>query len=110
MGRDRGQDGPDSEELDVSMTQEATVLFIPYTLATILGIAFFAAGTLFHTWKVVFVVPPIWFIAALATKNDRNGIRVFMVKTRLLKLWAFAHLHGGWSLNPPPPARSKPGM
>lgn len=89
-----------SESLDVSMTQEGTILFIPFSLAGFLGISMFALGTFFHTWKVAFVVPPIWILAAMLMKRDRNMLRVFHVLLRLIRLWVTAHRWGGFSVSP----------
>jgi type IV secretory pathway VirB3-like protein len=90
-----------SESLDVSMTQEPTILFIPFSLASILGISMFALGTFFHTWKVIFISVPLWVLAAIWTKRDRNAVRVFKVLLSLTRLWVTAHRWGGFSISPP---------
>lgn len=90
-----------SESLDVSMTQEGLILFIPFSLAAALGVSTFALGVFFHTWKVVFVGPPLWILAALLMKRDRNALRVMHVLARLIRLWVTAHRWGGFSVSPP---------
>ena len=108
MEHERDIDEPASEPLDVSMTMEPTVLFIPFNLAGILGVSMFALGTFFHTWKVVFIFPPLWVLAAVLTKRDHNAIRVLHTLLRLIRLWLTAHQWGGFSISPPP-ARSLKG-
>ena len=63
----------------------------------------------FHTWKVVFFVPPLWILAAVLMKRDRNALRVLHVLLRLTRLWVTAHRWGGFSVSPPD-ARSSKGM
>ena len=101
MEHERDIDDPTSELLDVAMTMEPTVLFIPFSLAGMLGVSMFALGTFFHTWKVVFVFPPLWVLAAILTKRDHNAIRVFHTLLRLIRLWLTAHRWGGFSVSPP---------
>lgn len=90
-----------SESLDVSMTQEGTILFIPFSLAAVLGVSMFALGTFFHSWKVFFAIPPLWVLAAIWTKRDHNALRVLHVLLRLSRLWVTAHHWGGFSVSPP---------
>jgi len=101
MEHERDIDEATSEPLDISMTQEPTVLFIPFSLAGILGVSMFALGTFFHTWKVIFIFPPLWVLAAVLTKRDHNAIRVLHNLLRLIRLWLIAHRHGGFSVSPP---------
>lgn len=91
-----------SEDLDVSMTQENTLLFIPYSLAVLLGIGMFAGGSLFHTWKTVLIIPFLWIAGAYFVKDDLNAVRVFRVKMRLLMSYLDAWRWGGQSASPAP--------
>lgn len=94
---------PSFEDLDVSMTQDPLVLFIPYGLAVTLGTGMFAVGNFLHTWKTVFIAPPLWVLAAVIIRRDRNAIKVLHVKLRHIGVWLLAYRHGGWTLDPPKP-------
>lgn len=89
------------EDLDLSMTQQPQIFFIPYPLAIILAVGTFAIGTKFHTWKIGLVTPVAWTLAAVWVKRDHNALRVFHTKLRLLRVWMTAHRWGGWSVKLP---------
>lgn len=96
-----------TEDLDVSMTQQSQLLFIPFSLAVSLGVGMFACGIFFHTWRVIFIFPPLWVGAYLLTKRDHNAIRVAAIQPRLVRVWVTAHHWGGWSISPPSPQASR---
>jgi type IV secretion system protein VirB3 len=92
----------DKDRLAVPDTRPQMFLFVPYELAILFGMAFFATDTFLHSMVDGFIVLPLWAIAALLVKRDVNGVRVFMVRFRLLMLLLDAHRWGGLSASPWP--------
>lgn len=97
-----------SHDLNVSLTRERVLLFVPYKLAVLLGTLMFLIGVHFHTWKIIFVIPAVWAAAAILVKDDLNAFRVFLVNLRLLGIWLDAWRWGGPSASPRPCRPSTP--
>jgi type IV secretory pathway VirB3-like protein len=93
------------EDLDLSMTQQVPIFFIPYGAAVILTVGMFVIGTKFHTWKSALALPVLWTLTAVWVKRDHNALRVLHTKLRLIRVWASAHKWGGWSVRLPRPSK-----
>ena len=76
------------------------LLMIPYELAVLFGVIFFAVDTQMHSMVKGFIVVPFWVIAALLVRRDVNGVRVFMVRLRLGLMLLDVHRWGGLSASP----------
>ena len=63
---------------------------------------FFAIDTQMHSMLKGFVVVPLWLIAAALVRRDVNGVRVFMVRARLVMMLLDSHRWGGLSASPWP--------
>ena len=95
-------DPPDSNPLAIPDTRPNMFLLVPYGLAVLFGVAFFAIDTQLHSLVDGFVVVPFWIGAALLVRRDVNGLRVFMVRCRLTLTLLDAHRWGGQSVTPWP--------
>jgi type IV secretory pathway VirB3-like protein len=104
---DREDTDASIEDLDLSMTQQPQIFFIPYGLAVTLTVGMFVIGTKFHTWKIALVLPVLWTLAAVWVKRDHNALRVLHTKLRFTRVWVTAHRWGGWSAAMPAPLRGR---
>jgi type IV secretory pathway VirB3-like protein len=92
----------DRDLLAIPDTRPNMLLFIPYELAVLFGVVFFAVDTQMHSMVKGFVVLPFWLLAAVLVKRDVNGVRVFMVRLRLAMMLLDVHRWGGLSASPWP--------
>lgn len=93
---------PDRDLLAIPDTRPQMFCFIPYELAILFGILFFAIDTQMHSMVKGFVVVPVWLLAAALVRRDINGVRVFMVRLRLGLMLLDSHRWGGLSASPWP--------
>lgn len=93
---------PDKELLAKADTAPRMFLFVPSDLAIMFATAFFAINTLFHAITYGCVVFPFWMLAAVLTKRDVNGVRMFMVKWRLWLMLFDSYRWEGFSASPWP--------
>jgi type IV secretory pathway VirB3-like protein len=92
----------DRDRLAIPDTRPNFLLFIPYELAVLFGMLFFAIDTQMHSMVKGFVVAPFWLLAAALVRRDVNGMRVFMVRARLGLMLLDVHRWGGLSASPWP--------
>jgi type IV secretory pathway VirB3-like protein len=92
----------DKDRLAIPDTRPQMWLAVPFELAIMFGMAFFAIDTQMHSIFKGLLVLPLWIVAALLVKRDINGVRVFMVRLRLAMLLLDAHRWGGLSASPWP--------
>ena len=92
----------DRDKLAIPDTRPNFLLFIPYELAVLFGMLFFAIDTQMHSMVRGFVVVPFWLLAAALVRRDVNGVRVFMVRARLTLMLLDVHRWGGLSASPWP--------
>jgi type IV secretory pathway VirB3-like protein len=92
----------DRDKLAIPDTRPNFLLFIPYELAILLGMLFFAIDTQMHSMVKGFIVVPFWLLAAALVRRDVNGVRVFMVRARLALMLLDVHRWGGLSASPWP--------
>jgi type IV secretory pathway VirB3-like protein len=92
----------DQDSLAIPDTRPQMWLFVPYELAILFGVLFFAIDTQLHSMVKGFVVLPFWITAALLVRRDVNGVRVFMIRLRLILMLLDAHRWGGISASPWP--------
>lgn len=106
------EDPLDTEVLHIPPTRPNMFLRVPYELAVLFMMLFFASDTMLHSWKAGFLVIPLWAAAAVLVRRDLNGVRVAMVRMRLLTVVLDAHRWGGLSADPYPirPCRRLRGM
>lgn len=95
-------EAPESNPLAIPDTRPNMFLFVPYELAVLFGVAFFALDTMLHSIKDGFLVLPLWIVAALLVRRDVNGVRVFIVRARLVLMLLDAWRWGGLSATPWP--------
>jgi type IV secretory pathway VirB3-like protein len=93
---------PDRDVLAIPDTRPNFLLFVPYELAVLFGMLFFAIDTQMHSMVKGFIVAPFWLLAAALVRRDVNGVRVFMVRLRLAMMLLDAHRWGGLSASPWP--------
>jgi type IV secretory pathway VirB3-like protein len=92
----------DRDVLAIPDTRPNMLLFVPYELAILFGVLFFAIDTQMHSMWKGFVVVPFWLLAAALVRRDVNGVRVFMVRARLALMLLDIHRWGGLSASPWP--------
>jgi type IV secretory pathway VirB3-like protein len=90
----------EEETLHLPLTRPNLFLMVPYGLAVMFGVAFFALDTEFHSWKLGFLVLPFWSGAAVLVRRDLNGVRVFLCRARLCLTLLDAWRWGGPSASP----------
>lgn len=95
-------EAPDKDKLAVPDTRPNMFLFVPYELAMLFFIGFFAINNQTHSIKNGCIVLPFWMLAALLVRRDVNGVRVFFVRLRLCLLILDQHRWGGLSTSPWP--------
>jgi type IV secretory pathway VirB3-like protein len=95
-------DPPDKDKLAIPDTRPNMFLFVPYELAMVFFIGFFAIDNQTHSLKNGLIVLPFWIISALLVRRDVNGVRVFFVRTRLIMLHLDQYRWGGLSTSPWP--------
>jgi type IV secretory pathway VirB3-like protein len=93
---------PDKDLLAIPDTRPNMLMFVPYELAVLFGVVFFAIDTQMHSMVKGFVVAPFWLLAAALVRRDVNGVRVFMVRARLALMLLDVHRWGGLSASPWP--------
>jgi type IV secretory pathway VirB3-like protein len=101
-------DDPDRDSLAIPDTRPNMFLLIPYELAISFGMLFFAIDTQLHSLVKGFVVLPFWILAASLVKRDINGVRIFMIRLRLLFLYLDVARWGGFSATPWPSTERRP--
>jgi type IV secretory pathway VirB3-like protein len=92
----------DRDVLAIPDTRPNMLLFIPYELAVGFAMLFFAIDTQLHSMVKGFIVVPFWLVAAALVRRDVNGVRVFMVRARLILMLLDVHRWGGLSASPWP--------
>lgn len=92
----------DRDVLAIPDTRPQMFCFIPYEMAVLFGMLFFAIDTQLHSMVKGFVVVPFWLLAAALVRRDVNGVRVFMIRLRIMLMLLDVHRWGGLSASPWP--------
>ena len=95
-------DAPEKDPIATQDTRPNMFLWVPYELAMVFFIGFFAIDNKMHSIKDGFIVIPFWMLAAILVRRDVNGVRVFFVRSRLILLLLDQHRWGGLSTSPWP--------
>jgi len=101
------EDALEIHDVQLPLTRPNLFVFIPYELAVVFGTLFFALDTQFHSWKIGFSVLPLWSGAAILTKRDYNGVRVFLTRLRLMPTMFDSFRWGGATVAPFPAKPSR---